>query len=62
MRQKNPGPYTYDLPTLGVRLLPGEEIAHPEKLAGLIPVDEDNETDSREVVARSDDEHAKEVI
>jgi hypothetical protein len=61
MRQQNPGPYTYDLPTLGVRLLAGEEIDYPEKLAGLIPVDEDS-TDSREVVARSGDAHAKEVI
>lgn len=40
MRQRNPLPYTYDLPTLGVRLLPGEEIDHPEPLAGLVAVDE----------------------
>lgn len=62
MLQKNPGPYVYDLPTLGVRLLPGEEIDHPSKLAGLVQVDEDDDTDSREVVARSDNEPAKEVI
>ncbi len=61
MLQRNPGPYTYDLPTLGVRLLAGEEIDHPDKLAGLVPVEKDA-TDSREVVARSDDAHAKEVI
>lgn len=61
MLQKNPGPYTYDLPTLGVRLLPGDEIEYPDKLAGLVAVD-DNGTDSREVAARSDNEHAKEVI
>jgi hypothetical protein len=38
MLQRNPGPYIYDLPTLGVRLLPGETIEHPEPLAWLVPV------------------------
>jgi hypothetical protein len=40
VRQRNPGPYVYDLPTLGVRLLSGEEIDHPDPLAGLVPVTE----------------------
>lgn len=57
MRQRNPGPYTYDLPTLGVRLLPGEEIDHPDALAGCVPVNEDGE-----IVASSGDRNAKEVI
>lgn len=59
MRQRNPGPYVYDLPTLGVRLLPGEEINHPDTLAGLVPVDA---ADSDDVVGRSDAKPAKEVI
>jgi hypothetical protein len=40
VRQRNPGPYVFDLPTLGVRLLAGEEIDHSEPLAGLVPVTE----------------------
>jgi hypothetical protein len=58
VRQRNPGPYVFDLPTLGVRLLAGQEIDHHEPLAGLVPVDDE----TGEIIARSDDQPAKEVL
>ena len=63
MRMRNPGPYTYDLPTLGVRLLPGDEIDHPDLLAGCELIeDEKSRTRSKgTVVASSGDSPAKEV-
>lgn len=63
MRQVNPGPYIFDLPTLGVRLLPGDEIDHPDLLAGCELIeDEKPKTRSKgTVVASSDDSPAKDV-
>lgn len=63
MKQVNPGPYVLDFPTLGVRLLPGDEIDHPEPLAQCEPVEPDKsqseKSDKGKVVASSD---GKEVL
>ena len=63
MLQSNPGPYVLNFPTLGVRLLPGEEIDYPEALAHCVPVESDKpqskKQDKGTVVASSD---GKEVL
>lgn len=63
MKQRNPGPYVFDLPTLGVRLLPGDEIDHPDLLAGCELIDDETPKSKSKgtVVASSGDSSAKDV-
>lgn len=40
MLLRNTSAYTKDLPTLGLRVYPGDEIEHDGPIAGFTPVDE----------------------